>query len=66
MSNSIRNDIEQVIEDEKRDDAGHQTGGDRGRSKSAQEEQVDGNCADAEERHDFGRDPDYFFCRHGE
>ena len=66
MSNTIRHDIKQVIEDEKRDDAGHQTGGDRGRSKSAQKEQIDGNSADAEERHDFGRDPYYFFCRHEE
>ncbi|MGA9538871.1 MAG: hypothetical protein WBR24_23480 [Desulfobacterales bacterium] len=47
MSNTIRNDIEQVIEDEKRDDSGHQTGGDRGRSKFTQEEQVQGNRTDA-------------------
>ena len=47
VSNTIRNDIEQVIEDEKRDDSAHQTGGDRGRSKSAQKEQVEGNRADA-------------------
>jgi hypothetical protein len=43
VSNTIRNDIEQVIEDEKWDDPGHQTGEDRSRSKSAQEEQDEGN-----------------------
>ena len=64
VSNTIRNDIEQVIEDEKRDDAGRQTGGDRGRSKSSQEEQLQWNRADAQERHDFGRNPYYFSCRH--
>jgi len=66
VSNTIRNDTEQVIEDEKRDDSGHQTGGDRGRSKSAQKEQVKGNRADAHKRYDFGRDPYYFFYRHDE
>ena len=66
MSNTIRNDIKQIIEDEKRDDSGHQTGGDRGRSKSAQKEQVKGNRADAHKRYDFGRDPYYFFYRHDE
>jgi hypothetical protein len=66
VSNSIRNDIEQVIEEEKRDDAGHQTGGDRGRSKSLKEEQVQWNRADAQERNDFGRNSYYFSCRHDE
>ncbi|MGD2000959.1 MAG: hypothetical protein PVG81_11800 [Desulfobacterales bacterium] len=66
VSNTIRNDIEQVIEDEKWDDSGHQAGDDRGRSHSAQEEKVDGNRADAHERHDFGRDPYDFTYRHGE
>jgi hypothetical protein len=66
VSNTIRNDIEQVIEDEKRDDSGHQTGGDRGRSKFTQEEQVQGNRTDAQERNDFGRNPYYFSRRHDE
>ena len=42
VSNTIRSDVEQVIEDEKWDDSGHQTGEDRSRSKSAQEEQLKG------------------------
>ena len=60
VSNTIRNDIEQVIEDEKWDDPGHQTGEDRSRSKSAQEEQDEGNCADTHKRHDSGRDPYHY------
>ena len=60
VSNAIRNDIEQVIEDEKWDDPGHQTGEDRSRSKSAQEEQDEGNRADAHKRHDFGRGPYHY------
>ena len=66
VSNSIRNDIEQVIEDEKWDDPGHQAGDDRSRSKSAQEEQVEGNRADTHKRHYLGRDLYYFAYRHDE
>jgi hypothetical protein len=61
VSNTICNGIEQVIEDEKWDDSGYQTGGDRGRSMAAHKEQIEGNRADAHDRYDFGRDP-YYFC----
>ena len=60
MSITIRNDIEQVIEDEKWNDPGHQTGEDRSRSKSAQEEHDEGNRADTHKRHDSGRDPYHY------
>ena len=64
VSNTVRSDIEQVIEDEKWDDPGHQTGEDRSRSKSAQEEQVEGNRADTHKRQSFGRNPYDFSYRH--
>lgn len=61
VSNTIRNDIEQVIENEKRDDPGHQAGDDRGRSKVLQEKQVEGNRADTHKRESFGHDPHNFY-----
>jgi hypothetical protein len=64
VSNTIRNDIEQVIEDEKRDNPDHQTGEDRGRSTLLQEEQVEGDRADAPKRQSFGRNPYGFAFRH--
>lgn len=66
VSNTIRYDIEQIIENEKRDDPGHQTGDDRGWSKSLLEVQAKGNRTDAHKRQSFGRDPYYFAYRHNE
>jgi hypothetical protein len=64
VSNTIRNDIEQVTEDEKRDEPGHQTGDDRGGSTSVQKEQVEGDRADTHKRQSFGRNPYDFSYRH--